>query len=153
MQSLRAVPISLREANAFVLNFHRHNDPPRGHKFSIGVSDGNALQGVAIVGRPVARMLQDGYTAEVLRVCVHPEAPKNCCSFLYGRCWRTWQAMGGLRMVTYTLATEPGASLRAANFKFLREVPPNERGWARDGRERQWQPIYGQLKLAWEIVA
>ena len=149
-QSLKAVPISLREANAFVSNFHRHNDPTTGHKFSIGVSDGSQLHGVAIVGRPVARMLQDGYTAEVLRVCVNPEAPENCCSFLYGRCWRIWQDMGGLRLVTYTLAQESGASLKASNFKFIREVPPSERGWSRDGREREWKPIYGQLKLTWE---
>ena len=58
------------------------------------------LVGVAIVGRPVARMLDDGLTSEVTRVCVVSHAPKNSCSFLYGRCWRIWQQMGGKRMVT-----------------------------------------------------
>ena len=68
-----------------------------GHKYSIGASDGENLVGVAIVGRPVARKLDDGFTAEVLRVCVKDDSPKNTCSFLYGRSWRIWQQMGGKR--------------------------------------------------------
>ena len=67
---LQVIPISLREANEFVINFHRHSKKTRGHKYSIGASDGENLVGVAIVGRPIARKLDDGFTAEVLRVCV-----------------------------------------------------------------------------------
>ena len=94
--------MSIQEANEFVANFHRHSKPTQGGKFAIGAScDG--LFGVAIVGRPIARRLDDGFTAEVLRVCVNPNAPKNTCSFLYGRCWRIWQQMGGMKMITYTL--------------------------------------------------
>lgn len=147
---LLAVPISLREANQFVENFHRHNKPVQrnGGKFAIGVSDGSQLWGVAIVGRPRARLLQDGYTAEVLRVCTIDGCPKNCCSFLYARCWRAWQSMGGLRLITYLLASEEGSSLKAVKWQKTFECEPGD--WSRDGREREWQPIYGQLKFRWE---
>lgn len=81
---LAVTPISLREANEFVENFHRHNKPTQGGKFAIGACFGGELVGVAIVGRPVARMLDDGVTAEVTRVCVVDHAPKNTCSFYTG---------------------------------------------------------------------
>lgn len=150
--SLQPVPITLREANDFVSSFHRHNGRTArdGGKFAIGASDGSEMWGVAIVGRPLARLLDDGDTAEVTRVCTKEGAPKGTCSFLYGRCWRIWQAMGGKRMVTYTLASESGSSLRGAGWKVAGETKPSNSGWDRDGRKRDWQPIYGQLKLRWE---
>ena len=152
--NLVTTPISLREANDFVESFHRHNvrTSRNGGKFAIGASDGSGLIGVAIVGRPVARLLNDTYTAEVLRSCTSPQAPKNTNSFLYSRCWRIWQLMGGQRMVTYTLATESGSSLRGAGWRVVGESKPSN-GWSRTGREREWQPIYGQLKLRWEVEA
>lgn len=143
--------MSLREANDFVENFHRHSERTArdGGKFAIGASSDDNLVGVAIVGLPVARMLADGFTAEVLRMCAAPDAPKNTCSFLYGRCWRIWQQMGGLRMVTYTLQTESGASLRGAGWKIVGETSVKKGAWQnRPGRK--WQPIYGQLKFRWE---
>jgi hypothetical protein len=106
---LLTVPMSQREANEFVANYHRHNLPPRGALFQVGASDGERLVGVAIVGRPVARLLQDGFTAEVTRCCVLPAAPKGSCSFLYGACWRAARALGYRKLVTYTLAEESGA--------------------------------------------
>ena len=150
---LQVIPISLREANEFVINFHRHSKKTRGHKYSIGASDGENLVGVAIVGSPVARKLDDGFTAEVLRVCVKDDSPKNTCSFLYGRSWRIWQQMGGKRMITYTLQKESGSSLRAVDWKIVGEtkVWKEGTGWAtRPGRE--WQPIYGQQKFRWEVL-
>lgn len=151
--SLIVVPISTTEANEFVANFHRHNKPVQGAKFAIGASDGERLVGVAIVGNPVSATLMDGYTVEVTRVCVLDDAPKNTCSFLYGRCWRIWQMMGGRRMVTYTLQSESGSSLRGAGWKIVGEVKPHDR-WSekssRDGLKRDWQPIYGQMKFRWE---
>jgi len=152
MATLRVVPMTLREANDFVEQFHRHNGRTarNGGKFAIGASTGDRLVGVAIVGRPLARHLDDSYTAEVLRVCVLPDAPKGTCSFLYARCWRIWAAMGGTRLVTYTLATESGASLRGAGWKVVAQSPGSKSGWSRAGRERRWQPIYGQMKLRWE---
>ena len=86
--SLEIIPVTIREANEFVANFHRHNKPTQGGRFAIGASVEEGLVGVAIVGRPVSATLQDSMTAEVTRVCVVGHAPKNTCSFLYGRCWR-----------------------------------------------------------------
>ena len=155
MSSLFAVPLTLREANDFVAQFHRHNGRTsrNGGKFAIGCSDGDQLVGVAIVGRPISRLLAvSPYTAEVLRTCTSPEAPKGAVSFLYAACWRAWRAMGGRRLVTYTLQTESGASLRGAGWKVVAEVKGDKNGWNRDGRERDWQPIYGQDKLRWEVT-
>ena len=149
-----AVPMTLREANEFVEQFHRHNGRTArdGGKFAIGASTGDELLGVAIVGRPVARLLSDSFTAEVLRLCVKPGLPprNNACSFLYARCWRIWQQMGGTRMVTYTLPEEGGASLRGAGWKLIGEIAPHANGWATAERVRDWQPIYGQAKFRWE---
>ena len=148
-QKLQPTPIALREANEFVRNFHRHNKPTQGGKFAIGALHDDELVGVAIVGRPVSATLDDGWTAEVTRVCVRDHAPRNACSFLYGRCWRIWQQMGGKRMVTYTLQTESGASLKGAGWQVMGEVKPHDR-WTPKGGNRDWQPIYGQLKFRWE---
>jgi len=151
--ALTVIPISIREANEFVGQYHRHNKPTQGAKFAIGAEVDGRLVGVAICGNPVSATLMDGFTLEVTRVCVLDDAPKNTCSFLYGRCWRIWQQMGGKRMVTYTLQSESGSSLRGAGWKIVGEVKPHDR-WAekrnRDGIERQSQEIYGQSKFRWE---
>ena len=165
---LVAVPIELHEACAVVANYHRHSKPPRGHRWSVGCSDGEELAGVAIVGRPVSRYRADGFTAEILRCCVlpsfqrngpkgrspHPSAPAGAhasavASFLYAACWRAWRAMGGRRLITYSLKSEGGESLRAAGFRVIGEVSAaSGAGWTnRPGRE--WQPVYGQPKFTW----
>jgi hypothetical protein len=151
---LKPIPLTLREANDFVSSYHRHSQRTQrdGGKFAIGVTDGASMWGVAIVGRPMARLLDDGWTAEVTRTCVAPGAPKGACSFLYGRFWRIWQQMGGLRMVTYTLATESGASLRGVGWRVAGESKPSA-GWDREHRQRSWQPVYGQMKFRWEVTA
>lgn len=116
--SLRVTPINLDEANAFVATMHRHHKPVPGAKFSIAVSDdGGTVRGVAIVGRPVARMSDDGWTLEVNRCCT--DGAKNACSMLYGAAWRAAKALGYRRLVTYTLPEEGGASLRASGWKLL----------------------------------
>lgn len=109
---LEVCPMTLREANAYVEQYHRHHGPVVGHKFSIGLSDGEKIVGVAIVGRPVARHLDDGWTLEVNRLCT--DGTRNACSMLYAAAWRAARAMGYKRLVTYILDTENGASLRAA---------------------------------------
>ena len=79
---LSLCPVSLAEANAFVAEHHRHHKPVRGHKFSLGCMVNGQLVGVAIVGRPVSRYLDDGLTLEVNRLCT--DGTQNACSFLYG---------------------------------------------------------------------
>jgi hypothetical protein len=108
-------PITHRAANAFVGRLHRHSRPTRGAILCASVWDEHELRGVAIVGRPVARMLDDGATAEILRVCT--DGVHNGCSMLYGACRRALRALGYDRVITYTLPDEGGASLRAAGFR------------------------------------
>ncbi len=150
--SLELVPISLRKANDFVSTFHRHNGRTSrdGGKFAVAAESEGELVGVAIVGLPVARLLNDSFTAEVLRTCISSDAPKNTNSFLYGACWRAWRAMGGKKLITYTLQSESGASLRGSGWKVVAECKPSP-GWNRAKRPREYQQIYGQAKLRWEI--
>lgn len=113
---LRITPISLDEANAFVALNHRHHAPMPGAKFCIAVSDQkDMVRGVAIVGRPVARHSDNGLTLEVNRCCT--DGTRNACSMLYGAAWRAAKALGYLRLITYTLPAEGGASLRASGWR------------------------------------
>lgn len=151
--SVTIVPCSIQEANEFVANFHRHNKPVTAARFAVGASDGQQLVGVAIVGLPVARLMMDGFTAEVVRCCVADGAPKGTCSALYAAAWRAAKAMGWRKLITYTLQSESGASLRGAGWKVIAELAPRSdaQQWTnRPGRE--WQPVVGQAKLRWEVV-
>ena len=147
-----AVPMTISEAKEFVTNFHRHNKAPQSGLFAVGASDGYELIGVAIVGRPVARQLDNGKTAEVIRCCVIDNSPKGACSFLYARCWQAAKALGWEKLITYTLQEEGGASLRGAGWKIIAELKarqPHE--WqTRPGRE--WHPVVGQSKFRWEAA-
>ena len=147
---IQVVPIKLSEAIIFVDNFHRHNKGPQGGLFSLGASDGKQLVGVAIVGRPVSRHLDDGQTVEVTRCCVVDNAPKGCCSFLYAKAWQASKALGWKKLITYTLQSESGSSLKGAGWKIVAELKGNNsKGWqTRPGRE--WQPVVGQSKFRWE---
>ena len=111
---LKLISITLADANAFVAAHHRHHRPVTGHKFSLGCEQDGRLVGVAIVGRPVSRYLDNGTTLEVNRLCTTGE--KNACSFLYGAAARAAKALGYQKLITYTLDTEPGTSLRAAGW-------------------------------------
>ncbi len=141
------VPITLREAQAFVAAHHRHHRPPRGCICCVAVADGDTVRGVAVVGRPVARMLQDGWTAEVVRVAT--DGAKNACSMLYGAAWRAARALGYRRLVTYTLPEEGGASLRGAGWRLIGEAGGGT--WSRQARPRvDLHPT--QAKLRWEMT-
>lgn len=132
---LQIVPIGLRAANDFVAQHHRHHGPTVGHKFSIAVSDCNGVvHGVAITGRPVARMLDDGCHLEVLRVCT--DGTPNACSMLYAAVRRTALAMGyqAERILTYTLDRELGTSLKAAGW--IRDGATSGGSWSRPSRPR-----------------
>lgn len=112
---LEVCPITLKEANAFVEQHHRHHKPVVGHKFSIGCTDGEKIVGVAIIGRPVSRYLDDGWTLEVNRLCT--DGTRNACSILYAAAWRAARAMGYRKLITYILDSESGTSLRAAGWR------------------------------------
>ena len=126
--SLTIIPLTFKQACAFVDARHRHHAATRGCKFSIGVVDGDGiLRGVALCGRPVSRHLDDGFTLEVNRVAT--DGCRNASSCLYGACWRIASAMGYRRIVTYTQEGETGASLRAANYRQVRVLQPRG-SWA-----------------------
>lgn len=128
-------PIGLRAANAWIDEVHRHHGPVRGHKFSVSVVDAaGQTRGVAVAGRPVARNLDDGLTLEVLRVAT--DGAPNACSMLYGACTRAGKGMGYLphRIITYTLASEPGTSLLAAGW--VRVAATEGGSWSRPSRPR-----------------
>ena len=142
------VPLSLGEANELVRRWHRHHGPVVGHKFSVGVVDAaGAFHGAAIVGRPVARRLNNGLTLEVTR-CV-TDGTANVASMLYGACRRATFALGYQRLVTYTLASERGGSLRAAGWKVIAESAGGS--WSCPSRPRvDTHPL--EPKLRWEAT-
>lgn len=150
---IHAVPMKIGEACEFVANFHRHNKPPLSGLFAVGASDGDKLIGVAIVGRPVARHLDNGETVEVTRCCVVDDAPKGACSFLYARCWQAARALGWRKLITYTLQSEGGASLRGAGWSVVAELKPNNPGMWQSRVGRDWQTVVGQAKFRWEVSA
>lgn len=158
MSGLRLVPTTLRKANDFVAEHHRHNGRTsrNGGKWAVSVTDGDETVGVAIVGNPLSASLMDGLTAEVLRVCTRSaKAPKNVCSMLYRACWRAWKAMGGRRLVTYTLQSETGTSLQAAGFVKAAASKGRKRGWGKNDHlndSRTYSEVIGLDKFRWEIV-
>lgn len=140
------VPCSISDAQEFVDQHHRHHRAPQGALFAVAAAEAGEIVGVAIVGRPVARGLQDGWTAEVTRLTT--TGTRNACSMLYRACWRAAYAMGYRRLVTYTLATEPGSSLRGAGFKLVGTV--QGRSWSCKARPRvDRHPT--QDKFRWEM--
>jgi hypothetical protein len=156
---IRVVPVTPSMANYVVEKIHRHHGPamvlePR---FSLGAIVDGRLCGVTIVGRPINRNSDDGLTAEVLRVAT--DGTRNSGSALLAASVRVAREMGYARIITYTLSSESGDSLRgagwtldgeAARTQWHRAFPSNENGrrgaprahaemaklrWVRDLRE------------------
>jgi hypothetical protein len=145
---LAVVPLELGEANAFIREFHRNHGEVVGHKFSLGAALGDRICGVAIIGRPVARMRDDGLTLEVTRLCT--DGTRNACSFLYGAAARASFALGFKRLGTYILASENGASLKASGWRLVGQAGGGS--WGREARPRvDKHPTQG--KLLFEVTA
>lgn len=146
---LKLKPLTLRQANAYVTERHRHHKATAGHKFSIGAEYDGQLVGVAIVGRPVARRLDNGHTLEVNRVCT--DGTPNACSILYGAARRAAKALGFDRIITYTLPSEGGASLRASGWKLVGEAGGGN--WNKPGRARKdTEESLQCVKHLWECL-
>lgn len=167
--SLRIVPMRFRDACGFVTMWHRYLKPPRGHMFSIGVAcENNILRGVAIVGRPVSRGLQDGLTLEVTRTAT--DGTRNVNSKLYSKAWEAARAMGYRRLITYNhtrihgpTCAEPcahqschhirvgesGASHRGAGYRVLYHRPARN-GWDTPSRPRESTGAEGIPRTLWE---
>lgn len=144
---LRVVPVAIKEANTFIDKYHRHNGAVLVARFAIGAEYEGELIGVAIVGNPLARAYTKPGVAEVRRLCVIPGAPKGSCSFLYARCWRIWEQMGGRKLITYTLQSESGSSLRGAGWS--QEALIEGDGWDRPNRHRVNLEISLEPKIRW----
>lgn len=143
---LTLVPITLKEANEFISKYHRHHKPVVGHKFSIACAINEEIVGVACVGRPVSRHLDDGWTLEVNRLCTN--GTKNACSFLYSAAWRVAKNLGYKKLITYILDTENGASLKAAGWKCVGQA--GGKCWT--GVRRPKVDLYpNQMKIKFEI--
>lgn len=133
------MPISLRDANRYIAEHHRHHEPVRGCKFTIACTEHAALCGVVIAGRPVARHLDDGFTFELTRLCT--DGAPHAASKLIAAATRAAQAMGARRLVSYVLETERGTCFRAAGWKLRcrKNGNPIKFGggtWDRDARPR-----------------
>ena len=133
-------PVTLREARRFVAEHHRHSRAPQGGLFAVAVVAGSETLGVGIAGRPVARALDDGVTVEVVRICTLGEM--NVPSMLYAALCRAAKALGYVRAVTYTLATEPGTSLRACGWR--RDGDVRARDWNTPSRPRRTLDLFGE---------
>ena len=116
---IRSIPWA--QAKAFVREHHRHCPPPAGWRFGAAITNGSDVLGVIVVGRPVARMLDQARIVEVNRLCVRDDLPKglewNACSQLYGWAAREAKKRGFERICTYTLASEAGTTLKAAGWQ------------------------------------
>lgn len=150
-QRMTLTPVTFSDAKAFVDEHHRHNVGPQGHKYSIGLEESGKLIGVVMAGRPIARHNDDGKTLEVTRVCVLEGYP-SACSKLYAAAWRVAKNLGYQRLITYTLASEPGTSLRAAGWKVIGTTKARK-GWDTPSRPRSLPEKYPQeQKTIWEAT-
>lgn len=149
MDKVRFIPISQKEANGFIRKFHRHSKPVVGDKFRVGLVDNKGeLVGVALAGRPVARMLDNGRNIEIVRVCVK-EGFSNACSMLYGRIAQIAKLMGYEKIITYTLKKETQSAMKAVGAVKEAEINPQE--WDRPNRKRKSQKVYQETKIRWEL--
>jgi len=130
---LRIVPCPNETAKRYVMNWHRHHGPSVQARFSLAVVDEiGIVRGVAMVGRPVARLLDNGWTLEINRVAT--DGCENACSALYGACRRVAKELGYAKLITYIREDEPGTSLKASGWTF--EQPIRARSWNMPQRPR-----------------
>ena len=76
----------------------------------------------------------------------------NANSMLYAAAWRAAKALGYQRLITYTLASESGSSLRAAGYRVVAERGPR-RGWSVPSRPRlDLSTGHGVQRTLWEAT-
>jgi hypothetical protein len=139
---LALTPVTLEQVKRFVGTNHRHNQAPKRYRFAVAVknSETGEIVGVAAAAQPVARLLDDGSTVEVIRSCT--DGTPNANSMLYGALTRAAKSLGFARLITYTLENESGSSLRAAGWSIDREgLAPQT--WNRPNRHRNDVDMFG----------
>jgi hypothetical protein len=148
---LKIVPMTITDAKKFIKMYHRHlPHSPASGLFAVGLQFGDLIIGVALVSRPVSRGLDDGYTAEISRCCVMDDSPLGSCSKLYAACRKAAAAIGYRKVITYTLQSESGASLRGAGYVQAELLRPRG-GWTnRPGRKKNGTEY--ATKVRWEVA-
>lgn len=129
---MNIVPITLKQAKEFIDQHHRHNKPPIGWKFGVGLEIDNRLIGVATAGRPISRILDNKYTLEINRTCT--DGSKNANSKLYSAIIKCAKSMGYKRVITYTQCSETGSSLKAVNMRQIKKIPARN-SWANSSKK------------------
>lgn len=148
---VRFRPITRAAAKDWINEHHRHSPAPVGDVFRLAVEEDGEIIAVAVAGRPVSRVLDDGETIEITRLAVaEGHASKQLCSQLYGRLCRAAAALGYCKAVTYTLESESGSSPKAAGFTqaaVLRAKPT----WSTPARSRADQKRrHVEHRIRWE---
>lgn len=151
-------PITIKGANLFIKENHRHHRPTSRNsgKWAISIIDKRTgkIIGVAIAGNPVSATYMDGYSLEITRLCVLESAPKGASSFIISKCSKIWKLMGGKRILSYTLCSESGASMKGAGWEKTGIVKPHN-NWKyksdMDGKSRDFLEIYEMKKFRWEL--
>lgn len=145
---LKAIPLDLKQANDFVAKLHRHHSPVNRDKYRVGCVKDGELVGVVQVGRPVSRILDDGYTLEVVRLCTNGE--KDVCSFLYSRAARIAKELGYKKIITYILESESGTSVEAAGWQFEEKIKGHT--WDNPSRHRETQEVVVTTLFGDEVI-
>ncbi len=154
---LRTLPIPVKRAERFVRQVHRKLPEVAGSLWSVCALRGDDMIGVALVGRPVARLSDaSGKVApqpnlEVTRVAVREgdrsdSGNKGACSILYGACAKAARGMGAENLFTFTHASESQVSLNAAGWVNLGFRGGGD--WDRDLRPRQ-EAFDAEKKVIW----
>lgn len=148
-------PISIRHASTFVREHHRHHEAPRGAKFALAAWHEGQLVGVAMIGRPVSRALDNGTTAEVIRVATGRYAERL---FISLRCREAGRSSDGLSKSRY-LHTDRGKRgepargwLAACRCRWRRFVVATESAACRRSSITAKNTVGGCILRGWERV-
>lgn len=145
---LRLRPYPIKRALPFVRAVHRRLPALLGGMWSVAIQGGDEVRGVAVVGRPNARLMDNGHRLQVLRVAVIVGTP-NGCSMLYGSCSRSARSMGATDLFTYIHDDETGVSLKAAGWVEDVEFESDGGEWSRPSRQRVATTEPGKKRRYW----
>lgn len=153
---LRIRPCNFADAQAFVAEHHDHNGTLPMDRFRAAIWNGPTLLGVVMVGNPTTPSLMNQGLVEVRRLCldraVANELRWKACSALYDWSAAEAERRGWRRIITYTLASETGMSLRYTRPRWKREGEASRPGhsWVARGRGRVVGPT--EAKVRWSRV-
>ena len=83
------IPLSLKDAEAFLSKHERHYKAPVEPICAIGVGDEEGIHGAAILGRAERDIPEAAELAHI-----YCDGSSQAYSLLYGACWRALKALG-----------------------------------------------------------